>query len=462
MKKKAFVFFIICFVICLSGPGLAADSGAHENTLKGGCVKMDITPPVGVWLSGYGARKKPSDGVYDKLYTKALVLEDGKTILAIVANDLLWVPLSITKQARKQIQEKTGIPEANILICGTHTHFGPKVYDKTILGPTDPRNTVDASYVKTLIAAMTESVVTAYRNRQEIKLGVAKGRLPEIMFNRRTRLDDGSVKMSFSLPADIAATRRVERLSDGTERMNFSLRPNDPNMYFGPIDPEVGVLRVEDAEGHIMASLINFACHPVSGSTYPDWFYSISADYPGQATEIVETVEGGICLFTLGTAGDMVPLQRGKEPRFAMGKALAGQVLRRLQFMPTTGNQVLKGVKKEISFPVKTETNEKPILSVGKTEAEIHTEIQVLRIGTIYLLGLPGEILVEVGLEIKKQADLENLFIVSLSNDCIGYVCHREAYDEGGYESGAGTNLAPGAGEIMVREALELLRMANE
>ena len=84
-------------------------------------------------------------------------------------------------------------------------------------------------------------------------------------------------------------------------------------------------------------------------------------------------------------------------------------------------------------------------------------EIQVLKIGDIYILGLPGEVLVEIGLEIKKRAGLENLFVISLSNDAIGYVCHSEAYDEGGYEPTSGTNLAKGAGEIIIEEALNII-----
>lgn len=70
---------------------------------------------------------------------------------------------------------------------------------------------------------------------------------------------------------------------------------------------------------------------------------------------------------------------------------------------------------------------------------------------------LLGSILVQLGLEIRKTAALEDLFIIALSNDVIRYVCHGEAYDEGGYESGTGTNLAKGAGGIMVKEALDLV-----
>ena len=107
-----------------------------------------------------------------------------------------------------------------------------------------------------------------------------------------------------------------------------------------------------------------------------------------------------------------------------------------------------------MAFPVKKAPS-------GKAEEgaaqPITTEIQVLRLGDIYVLGLPGEILVEVGMEIRKKAGVEKLLIATVTNDAIGYVCHSLAYDEGGYEPGAATNLAKGAGEIMVSEAVALL-----
>lgn len=174
---------------------------------------------------------------------------------------------------------------------------------------------------------------------------------------------------------------------------------------------------------------------------------------------VVEDIDAGTCLFALGTAGDIVPIQRGEVPRQQIGKALGGEALRRLQFVPTTSNPTLAAVKKSIEFPLKEapESESDQTEEGNKRQERLTTEIQVLRIGDIYLLGLPGEVLVEVGLEIKKRAALEHLFIITLSNDTIGYVCHEEAYEEGGYESGTGTNLAKGAGETMVREALDLI-----
>jgi len=427
---------------------------AGRALLKGGCAKVNITPPLGIPLIGsYG---KPSDEILDDLYAKALVLDDGTSAVAIISADLLYTPLEeITDPVRKIITEKTGIGPENILLCATHTHSGPEVFSKSKLRP-DKRidvSTVDRSYLETLIRKIAGSVLIAHKNTQPVKIGAVKGELPEVVFNRRPTDASGLAKMTFSLPPGAGATRKIVTDSEGSTRVIFDVPDGQAKLRFGPVDPEVCVLRVEDADGEIVASLVNFGCHPVS--IYPSRSTAISADYPGHATRVVEQAEGGLCLFTLGLAGNAVPFARGVEPCRQIGMALGGEVLRRLQFLSTTDNITLKAVRRRVVFPTKKASSED---AAGET---MTTEIQALRLGDIYILGLPGEILIEVGLEIKRKAALENLFIVTISNDSIGYVCHSRAYDEGGYEPVSGTNLAKGAGEILVKEALDLLEQLN-
>ena len=229
-------------------------------------------------------------------------------------------------------------------------------------------------------------------------------------------------------------------------------------MNFGPIDPELCVLRVEDANGTLVAAVANFACHPVSGDQDRERFYYISADYPGYTARLVEQAEGGNCIFLLGTAGDMNPIRLNRRnPRVQIGKALGGEVLRRIQFVPTVDQVTLSGLKRPVTLPIKKGLPADRLLAAGKDAETRNTEIQVLKIGDIYILGLPGEVLVEIGLEIKGRAGIENLLVVSLANDAVGYVCTRQAYKEGGYEPVSGTDLAKGAGEIIIDRALELI-----
>jgi neutral ceramidase len=450
--KSIIQFLIALLILHIFCPGARAE-------LKGGCAKLNITPPLGIPLIGsYG---KPSDDILDELYAKALVLDDGDNTLVIVSCDLLYTPLEeIAGPARKIITEKTGIPERNILICATHTHSGPEVFTKSkFRTPGDtPPPPIDRPYLDTLVKKIAGSALIAYKDMRQIKIGMAKGQTPEIVYNRRPKNNAGIVKMAFTLPPEVRATRKVVVEPDGEVRTTFVLPDDNTEWTFGPIDPEVRVLRIENMDGEIFASLVNFGCHPVT--IYPHLSTSISADYPAYVTGVVEQAEGGLCLFALGLAGDAVPYDRGVSQCRQIGRAVGGEALRRLQFVTTTDEITLSALKKEVVFPAKKPVPEQPVDN-DKGPDPIVSEIQVLRIGDIYILGLPGEVLVEVGLEIKKRAGLEKLFIVTLSNDAIGYVCHSAAYDEGGYEPNRATNLAKGAGEIMIAQALDLIEQVK-
>jgi hypothetical protein len=234
-------------------------------------------------------------------------------------------------------------------------------------------------------------------------------------------------------------------------------------LTFGPVDPELCLLRIDDSDGALVAAVVNYACHPVSGDPIRDKFYYISADYPAYTAQVVEQAEGGNCIFLLGTAGNMNPVRINmKNPRIQTGKALGGAVLRHIQFTRPCSDVKISALKQPVSLPLKKDLPPERKLSVGKDSEIQDTEIQVLRIGDVYIVGLPGEVLVEIGLEIKAKAGVENLFVVSIANDAVGYVCPRAAYKEGGYEPGDGTNLAPGAGEIITEQALKLIEQIKQ
>ena len=428
--------------------------------LKGGVGKVNITPPLGGLL--IGSKGYVSDDVLDELYAKVLVLNDGNKTVALVACDLLYTPLEeITTPVRRIVKEKTGIPEQNILVCATHTHSGPEVFTRSKLAPEKivKVSAVDRSFLATLVGKIASAVQLAHKNMQDVKIGSAKGQAPEVVYNRRPRDANGLVQMFYTLPPEVRATRKVVVDDDGHTRVTFTFPEGQMQRRFGPVDPAVRVLRVEDANGVLVGSLINFGCHPVT--IYPYLSTSISADYPAYATGVVEKAEGGLCLFTLGLAGNAVPFDRGVVPRMQVGRAVGGEALKELQFLPTRDDITLDAIKKELVLPTKKPTPSQESESNDWPD-HITTELQVLRLGDIYILGLPGEILVEVGLEIQKRAKMEKLFIFSLSNDAIGYVPHSAAYDEGGYEPGSATKLAKGAAEIMIEKALDLIEQIKK
>jgi neutral ceramidase len=165
------------------------------------------------------------------------------------------------------VKKKINIPESNVLVCATHTHFGPKIDKIRKDWPDTPISKVDESYVQILKKRIADSISNAAKNTRPVKLGAVKGDISEIVYNRRTKKADGSVAMTFRLP------------------------PADPNLSFGPVDPEVAILRVEDTNGSLVGTIVNYACHPVCGATDNQEFYSISADYPGYTAQVVEQME---------------------------------------------------------------------------------------------------------------------------------------------------------------------------
>ncbi len=434
----------IALLLILLLNSVACDVG--HAALRGACSKVNITPPLGITL--IGSKGQPSDAVRDELFAKAMVLQDGTTIIAIVSADLLYTPEDITGPVRTIVSEKTGIPMQNIMVCATHTHSGPEVFTRSKV-PAEgrlPASQVDQSYLQILIRKMADSALIAHRSMQDVKIGATIGALPEVLYNRRPITEKGLAQMAFTVPEAVAATRKVETRSDGRTRVVFTLRPGEAPLEFGVIDPSVNVLRMEDANGDVVGSLIGFGCHPVC--IYPFLSTTISADYPACATRVVEQAEKGTSLFLLGLAGNAVPLRRDVKPCEQLGKALGGEALRGLQMISTSGDVALKALARQVTLPVKTDAN----------QVDITTEIQVLKLGDACILGLPGEVLVEVGLAIKDRAGVDKLIIATLANDAVGYICHRQAYEEGGYEPGAGTHLAQGAAEILIEQSLDLIR----
>src|SRR5687767_2938984 len=110
MKSAALIFALLC-----TSTALAAE------TFQAGAATSNITPPLGLEIVG-GFVLYPSEQIHDELHARCLVLDDGKTKLAIVVCDLLGVHRVVSDEARKLIELKSKIPAANVLISATHTH----------------------------------------------------------------------------------------------------------------------------------------------------------------------------------------------------------------------------------------------------------------------------------------------------------------------------------------------------
>ncbi|GMW03029.1 MAG: hypothetical protein AMXMBFR84_41650 [Candidatus Hydrogenedentota bacterium] len=250
----AFVHFLLNVGLC------AQETPGVQPLLRAGVAKSDIT------TTADGAR------INDPLYAKALVMDDGTTKLVIIAMDVTAiggigeVGDGFLPALRSRIESELGIPASHVLVNASHNH--PPV--QMLCSPEDQ------------LARTFDAVRRAHDTMREAKVGAAAGHEDRISMNRTLRLKNGRA---------------------WTIRHTNPCPPDAEVEGVGPIDPEIGVMRIDRADGHPIAVLYNFACHPYL--TVPRG--GVTADFPGFASAVIEETlgEGALALFIQGAGGDI-------------------------------------------------------------------------------------------------------------------------------------------------------------
>lgn len=402
-------------------------NGVRGESWRAGTSKVDITPPVGVPLWGYAVRRdKPATGVRESLFARVVVLQAGKERLAVCALDLGRPPArEVVARIEKRIEEKLG--KTHLFLSASHTHHGP------ILEVPDWPD-AKKPYTADLETKLAEAIIAAGRDLQPVRLGCAACAVP---FNRN----------------------------------RHSRKPE------APVDRELVVLRLDDAQGRPVAHLVNFAAHP---TMLPARLLEFSPDYPGALAREVEK-EGGLCLFLQGASGDLSPAALPQQEAEAFGAMVGRKVLEtsrglKTELVPAArldtaaktfrfesrvdlSNPLVRGLYAMAFFPKLIAHYEReyrdgiaPRLSVALLDR---------RIG---LVGVSGEFFCDHARRLKERAGLEHLLFLGYCNGYHQYFPTIEAAAEGGY--GADLRVAPvevGAGERMMDQALiELYRLRGK
>lgn len=423
-----------------------------------GMSELDITPALGSSMPGYFSDRKSTD-IIDRLYAKALVVESEGEVVAFVVLDTILVEAGIVQQIRERVQQMSDIAADHVMVSATHTHTGPPVATTTFLS-TDPE------YLSWLVKKAADAVIIAYQNRQEARIGYGIGMEDGIAFNRRFFMKDGTV------------------------RTNPGVGNPDVVRSVGPIDPQVSIMRIDTLDGQPIGVLTNYALHTdtVGGTKY-------CADYPGELSKMLKKALGDhvVSMFMMGASGNINHInvmgisreEYVRDPFYykKLGRILAGEVLKVHEKIATHPSMPIKVEQSLITLqyrqPTSAEVDQARLARVQLTsadvewnfagellkayelgEGEVQTEIQVIRVGEIAVVGLPGEIFVEYGLEIKKDSPFPFTIINELCNGVPGtYICTREAYEQGGYEPRITSNnrLQIDTGEILVAETKKLL-----
>ncbi len=415
--------------------------------LRAGVGRADITPAIGAWLVGFAGRSSGARVIRDELLATALMLDDGARRVAILSCDMIALHPRLVAQTRELVEEATGIPGDHLMICCTHTHSGPPGYAAEGSRP------VDRAHAANLPFRLAGAVQLAHDRLQPARLAHATGE-SAIGINRREVTGPGTTILGEN-PA-------------------------------GPVDRSVGVLRVDGSDGTPLASLVNYACHPVILGSRS---LAVSADFVGQTRRIVESATGAPMLYVQGACGDINPLEGVREDDanlVRLGTILAGEVLRVWAGMrPHDDGVRLAAFRSEVELPVVELPGQSPGVNsrevaerleqefpwaVEMGEHGVRMEVQALAIGDLGIVAQASEPFVETGLQVKAASPFARTFFAGFANGCAGYVPVASAYRHGGYEvlqAYVGYRLpapiAPAAEQIAVRAGVEaLLEVSGE
>ena len=402
-----------------------------RDILLAAAVEVDITPPVGAGFDGYSARQGNSIGVHDPLLAQLLLLRSGDQGAVLISMDLLGVGLDLTGRVRAGIERAVGVPGRCVMLACTHTHSGAAGFLPPSPGiHRQPDEELQDVTVRKLVGA----AIWAQQTLQPARLGLGRGRVEGLGRNR-----------------------------------------NDPEK--GLADHEVLVLRVDDREGIPLCVMMNYGCHPtVLG--YQNLLFS--ADFPGAARATLRCIyPKTVCMYSNGASGDVSTRFTRRDQSFAeverMGRMLGGEVLKVMQSIATHDSSALGGELGEVQlkfrpFPsaeaaqrevVRLRAELENLKATGAAHGDIrraHTrvegaegqalmseelagqtqrisQVQLLRVGDLALLGLPGEPFSRTVLEIKQQSPCPWTAVVSYANEDAGYFPDAVSIADGTYEA---------------------------
>lgn len=468
---------IVALFLCL----IFASVAYAADTFQAGAATSNITPPIGQEVIG-GFVPYPSEQIHDELHARCLVLDDGKTKLAIVVCDLLGVHRVVSDEARKLIAEKVKIPATHVLISSTHTHSASSALGKNRL---QADQTLD-DYQRFVAQRIADGVTRADKNLRPAQIAFGKVDVPEHLNNRRWHMKPGT--------APVNPFGEVDQV-----KMNPPAGSANLVEPAGPIDPTVSFFSVKDADGRHLSLFATYSLHYVGGVGKAD----ISADYYGifceqlktlltkdEPTDIAVDRPPFVALLANGTSGDINNInfrepRKGKKPYEQMkyvAHDVAAKIQTALKDLKYQDNVSLAAAYRELPVAWRKPTEEQKkwaaeTIAAGPkskqdlsyiyaertqrlaayTDDIVKLPLQVFRIGDVSIGTMPCEVFCEIGLEFKSRSEQQPAFLVSLAHGYYGYLPSPRHFRLGGYETWIGTNrLEPTASDKMLDALVEM------
>jgi len=376
--------------------------------MKIATVRATLPSKVGDLISGYG----PNFGTiakHDELEVNGFCLDDGKSRALFLSFDILGLDREVVLEIRSRCAEALNCPPSAVLLSCTHTHGAP-AYRSNAAQKRDPERT------KELIEATVKSV-QKIEDKDFVNVDVfSYSNICTANTNRRYLTPDNKC---YFVPHHI----QLEKLANGI------------------CDPEVGVLlfRPENSD-YAVEVFVNYAAHPLASHAPGLAGHSITADFPAEVRKYIEAAIGGHCSYFSGAAGDQFPVdsQVGDLGMETIAKPLSIAVIKACIDIRANlerykiKNPELRSQLVEVEGKIRPNAKNR-VWCTGDT---YNMELQLLSIGSdVCMIGVPGELLGEVGLEMKWHSPFRHTWIAYNSTDYVSYLCHANAIFSGGYEA---------------------------
>lgn len=402
----------------------------HAQSFKAGAAMRNITPDHLIPISGGMGTPVMPTGKMGELTVRALVLEKGKTRVAIVSVDNIGWPAYLGDRSRKLIK---GIAPENIMIGATHAHSCPDAY-----GFTDEKGNTgaDLKYLDWCVTQLADAVNEAVSKLEPASL--------------KTAVDKAAERMAYNYYA--------------------------PELY----DKRMGVIQAIATSGKNagkpIATLVNYATHPEILGTGRK---TMSPDLCGPLYDRIESKVGGMAIFMNSAQGGMVTADTRVDPKvndgkennnweecIRIGNLMADEALRIIEPVKTLENPELYCASKMITFPIESEAmrfvfKHSPLASEAAKNndfSSVSTRLNLLNVGKAQIITIPGEALPNIGFYVKRKMKSDQPMLFGLTNDAFGYMLTKE--DFGGFERYkyvSRTSLGEMTGSIYEDEAIKFI-----
>ena len=419
-------------------------SAAAEKTFQAGTFAVDITPSeLPVIVNGY-FQERTSDQITDRLMSRALILDDGTTRLAIVIVDNLMIPRPLLDQAKQLAAAKTGIPTNRMLIAATHTHSAPSAM--ACLG-----SRADENYKQFLPTQIAKSIIFANEKLTPAKIGWTV--IEDSQHNHCRRW----IYRSDQIQTDPFDNQTVRAHMHPGHQSPKHIGPA------GPADHDLSLLAVKSTDGRLLSILGNYAMHFFGAK-------ALSADTCGMfGAEFAKPLDPGdihpdyVGILSQGTSGDCHWMDYTKPTtsrienyqtyttELAKVAHSAYQNIVYHDWQPLQmAEQTLKLNRRtpdaaRLSWAQETVAKLDGVLPTKLPDIYAHEQIdlyhqpkveiklQALSIGKLAITALPNEVYSITGLKLKAQSPFDTTFNIELANGAQGYIPPPEQHQLGGY-----------------------------